>query len=134
MSLEALRALSISIITSSISHPLGMAKLPSSTESVVTPKEQQLLDLQAELDTLSRKIVEARESTGLPERRTMLGERSLLQVVVYLGKQEYQSRRCWRRLRPRRTITSKFVRITRTRMSFLRGMALEIKVDSVYYA
>lgn len=70
MSLDALRDLSISIISTSLSHPLGLAKLSSSSETPFTPKERRVLDLQRELDTLSRQIVEARESTGLPERRT----------------------------------------------------------------
>jgi len=69
MSLDALHDLSITIIRSSTTHPLGFSKLPSSTESPFSPKEQRLLDLQRDLDTLSRQIVEARESTGLPERR-----------------------------------------------------------------
>ena len=70
MSLDTLRELSVSIIRSSTSHPLGLVKLPSSTESPFSPKEQRLLDLQRDLDSLSRQIVEARESTGLPERRS----------------------------------------------------------------
>ena len=68
MSLDSLRDLSISIIHSSLSHPLGLSKLPSSTETIFTPKERRVLDLQRELDTLSRQIVQARESTGLPEK------------------------------------------------------------------
>src|SRR5271155_1660111 len=67
MSLDTLRELSVSIIRSSTSHPLGLVKLPSSTEWPFSPKEQRLLDLQRDLDSLSRQIVEARESTGLPE-------------------------------------------------------------------
>jgi len=72
MSLDTLRELSVSIIRSSTSHPLGLVKLPSSTESPFSPKEKRLLDLQRDLDSLSRQIVEARESTGLPERRISL--------------------------------------------------------------
>ena len=68
MSLDALRDLSISIIQSSLSHPLGLMKLASSTDVVFTAKERRVLDLQHDLDTLSRRIVEARESTGLPEK------------------------------------------------------------------
>jgi hypothetical protein len=69
MSLDTLRDLSISIIQSSLSHPLGLIKLPTSTETIFTPKERQLLDLHLTLDTLSREIVETRESTGLAEKR-----------------------------------------------------------------
>src|SRR5271167_4656864 len=76
MSLDSLRDLSISIIHSSLSHPLGLVKLPSSTETVFTPKERRVLDLQRELDTLSRQIVEARESTGLPEKCIPIGFRT----------------------------------------------------------
>lgn len=69
MSLESLRDLSIAIIKSSIVHPLGLIKLPPSGEAPFTPKERRLLDLHRELDALSRQIVEARESTGLSEKR-----------------------------------------------------------------
>jgi hypothetical protein len=69
MSLDLLRDLSISIIRSSLSHPLGFVSIPSSGETPFSPKERRLLDLHRELDTLSQQIVEARESTGLPERR-----------------------------------------------------------------
>ena len=70
MSLDTLHELSISIIKSSLYHPLGLVKLPPSSETPFTPKERRVLDLQRDLDTLSRQIVEARESTGLPERRS----------------------------------------------------------------
>ena len=70
MYLDKLRDVSVSIITSSITHPLGLVKLPSTTETPFNPKERHLLDLQRELDTLSRQIVETRESTGLPDKRT----------------------------------------------------------------
>jgi hypothetical protein len=79
-SLDGLRDVSISIIKTVISHPIGFAKLPSSTETVFSPKEQQLLDLNRELDNLSREIVEARESTGLTEKRIP----PLLPVIVDL--------------------------------------------------
>jgi len=69
MSLDNLRDLSIAIIKSSIVHPLGLIKLPPSGEAPFTPKERRLLDLHRELDALSRQIVEARESTGLSEKR-----------------------------------------------------------------
>jgi hypothetical protein len=72
MSLDRLRDVSISILQSSLSHPLGFVKLPSLSEIPFTPKERCVLDLQRELDTLSRQIVEARESTGLPEKREFL--------------------------------------------------------------
>ena len=71
MSLDALQDLSIAIIQSSLSQPLGLAKLPPSTETPFTAKELRLLDLHRELDTLSRDIVEARESTGFSERRSI---------------------------------------------------------------
>jgi hypothetical protein len=70
MSLDALRAQSISIIQTSLSHPLGLTKLPSSSESPFTPKEWRLLELNSELDLLTRQVFEAREAVGLPERRT----------------------------------------------------------------
>ena len=70
MSLDTLRDLSISIIQSSLSHPLGLVKLAPSTETPFIPKEQRLLELHRELDALSRQMVEARESTGFAEKRT----------------------------------------------------------------
>ena len=70
MSLSSLHDLSISIIQTSLSHPLGFIKLPSPTETPFTPKELRLLELQRELDSLSRQIVETRESSGLHEKRT----------------------------------------------------------------
>ena len=72
MSLEALRDVSVAIIQSSITHPLGLVKLPSSTETPFSPKELRLLELQRELDTLSRQIVETRESTGFPDKRAII--------------------------------------------------------------
>jgi hypothetical protein len=71
MSLDKLREVSVSIITSSITHSLGLVKLPSSNETPFNPKERHLLDLQRELDALSRQIVETRESTGIPDKRTI---------------------------------------------------------------
>lgn len=70
MSLDSLRDLSIAIISSSLSHPLGLAKLPSTTESALTPKERRVLDLQRDLELLSAQIVEARESSGLADKRS----------------------------------------------------------------
>jgi len=70
MSLSPLHDLSISIIQTSLSHPLGFIKLPSSTETPFSPKELRLLDLQRELDSISKQIVETRESSGLHEKRT----------------------------------------------------------------
>jgi hypothetical protein len=71
MSLDGLRDLSIAIIASSLSHPLGLAKLPSTTESAFTPKERRVLDLQRDLELLSAQIVEARESSGLADKRSV---------------------------------------------------------------
>jgi hypothetical protein len=70
MSLEGLRDSSVAVIKSAIQHPLGLIKLPASGEVTFTPKEQRLLELNRELDVLSRQIVEARESTGLAEKRS----------------------------------------------------------------
>lgn len=69
MSLDGLRDLSISIIQTSLSHPLGLAKLPPSTETPFTLKERRVLDLQRDLEALSVQIVEARESSGLADKR-----------------------------------------------------------------
>jgi hypothetical protein len=71
-SLDDLRDLSLTIIKSAIHHPLGLAKLTphAGGEVPFTPKERRLLDLHHELDTLSRRIVEARESTGIAEKST----------------------------------------------------------------
>jgi len=72
MSLDGLRDISISIIRSSLSHPLGLANLPPSSETPFNPKERRVLDLQRDLELLSVEIVEARESSGLAEKRTLL--------------------------------------------------------------
>ena len=71
-SFDDLHDLSLTIIKSAIQHPLGLAKLTpyAGAEVPFTPKERRLLDLHHELDTLSRRIVEARESTGIAEKST----------------------------------------------------------------
>jgi len=78
MSLDSLRDVSLAIINSAIQHPLGLIKLSPSGEAPFSPKEQKLLELHRELDALSRQIVEARESTGLAERRTSILPQSLI--------------------------------------------------------
>jgi hypothetical protein len=69
MSLDTLRDLSISIIQTSITHPLGLVKLPFSTSTPFNPKEQRLLDLHRELDILNLKVAELRDAGGLHEKR-----------------------------------------------------------------
>jgi hypothetical protein len=69
MSLNSLHALSLSIIHSAITHPLGFIRLSPSTESPFTAKERKVLDLDRELDDLARQIVQTREEVGLPEKR-----------------------------------------------------------------
>ena len=71
MSLDTLRTLSVSILQTSLSHPIGFAKLQPFAEATFTPKESRLLDLHREFDSLSRQMVEARELAGLSDRRTL---------------------------------------------------------------
>ena len=71
MSLDGLFELSISIIQTAISHPLGIYALPDSGNAPFNPKELLLLDLHAQLDALSREIAEEHEATGLSERRLL---------------------------------------------------------------